>query len=152
MYSSLLAIHSLFRWLVLLSLLYAIGSAYQGYSKNRAFTKTDDSIRHWTATIAHIQLIIGFTLYLISPLIRVFLNTVKQSTGQLVFFGFAHIGLMLAALVVITISSASAKRRLTSQEKFRTMLVWFSIGLAIILLAIPWPFSPFANRPYIRPF
>lgn len=152
MYSTLLALHSLFRWLVLISLLHAIGRAYGGYAAHRPFTKTDDSVRHWTATIAHIQLIIGFTLYFISPLIKVFLSNVKQSTGQSAFFGIVHIGLMLAALVIITIGSSLAKRRPTDQEKFRTMLVWFSIGLALIFLAIPWPFSPFANRPYIRSF
>jgi cbb3-type cytochrome oxidase subunit 3 len=30
------------------------------------------------------------------------------------------------------------------------MLVWFTIALIIIFIAIPWPFSPFANRPYFR--
>jgi hypothetical protein len=31
------------------------------------------------------------------------------------------------------------------------MLIWLSIALIIIFIAIPWPFSPFANRPYYRP-
>ena len=61
-----------------------------------------------------------------------------------------HSSLMLTAIVLITIGSAKAKRKPTDQEKFKTMLVWFSIALLIIFIAIPWPFSPFANRPYYR--
>lgn len=154
MYSSLLFLHSVFRWFVLGSLLYAIIRAYRGYTTNRAFTKTDNSVRHWTATIAHIQLIFGFTLYFQSPIIKYFFAHFNQEIRRidLAFFGIMHILFMLAAIVVITIGSALAKRRLTDREKFRTMLAWFSIALVLIFLAVPWPFSPLANRPYLRPF
>ncbi|MVM38266.1 hypothetical protein GO730_12915 [Spirosoma sp. HMF3257] len=152
MYSFLLVAHSLFRWLVLLSLIYAIGRAYQGYTSGRVFTKTDNSVRHWTATIAHLQLVIGFTLYFSSPLIKYFWANVKGEINHIdtSFFGLIHILLMLIAIVILTIGSALAKRRLTDVEKFRTMLIWFSIALFIIFIAIPWPFSPLANRPYFR--
>jgi hypothetical protein len=154
MLPTLLFLHSLVRWLVLACLLYAITRAYRGYSSGRAFTQTDHSIRHWTATVAHIQLMIGFTIYFTSPVVQAFFAHFKDAIGQinLAFFGIVHLLAMLVAIVVITIGSALAKRQSTDREKFRTMLVWFSIGLAIIFLAIPWPFSPFANRPYLRSF
>lgn len=154
MYSSLLFFHSLFRWLVLVSLLYALFRAYRGYTADSVFTKTDNAIRHWTATIAHIQLVLGFTLYFTSPIIKYFFANFKQEIHRidLTFFGIIHFLLMLTAIVIITIGSALAKRKPTNKEKFRTMLVWFSIALGIIFLAIPWPFSPLANRPYFRPY
>jgi hypothetical protein len=57
---------------------------------------------------------------------------------------------MFTAIIVITIGSAMAKRKATDRERFKTMLTWYAIALLIIFLAIPWPFSPFANRPYFR--
>jgi hypothetical protein len=30
------------------------------------------------------------------------------------------------------------------------MALWFTAALLLILVAIPWPFSPFAQRPYLR--
>ncbi|WP_460972531.1 hypothetical protein [Spirosoma migulaei] len=152
MYSSLLVAHSLFRWLVLLSLGYAIVRAYRGYTSGTVFAKTDNSVRHWTATIAHIQLVIGFTLYFTSPVIKYFWANAKGEIGHMdtVFFGLIHILLMLISVVVLTVGSALAKRQPTDHEKFRTMLIWFSIALFIIFIAIPWPFSPLANRPYFR--
>ncbi len=154
MYSSLLFFHSLFRWLVLLSLGYAIFRAYRGYTGKTLFTKADNSVRHWTATLAHIQLTLGFTLYFTSPIIKYFFANFKQEIQRidLTFFGLIHFVLMLIAIVVITVGSALAKRRPTDTEKFRTMLVWFSVALGLIFLAIPWPFSPLANRPYFRPY
>jgi ABC-type Na+ efflux pump permease subunit len=150
MYAILLILHSLLRWLVLGSLLYATGRAYRGYVSGRAFTKTDNAVRHWTATLAHIQLMVGFTLYMVSPLVKAFFA--GRGTGQtgLAFFPVVHLSGMFTAIVVISIGSALAKRRPASREQFKTMLIWFSVGLVIIMLAIPWPFSPLAARPYLR--
>lgn len=154
MYQVLLVLHSIFRWLVLLALVYSIVRAYGGYRAQRTFTRRDDAARHWTATIAHIQLMIGMTLYVISPLVRYFFQHFREAAGErgLFFFGGVHSLLMLLAVVLVTIGSAMAKRRPDDGAKFRTMLVWFTVALIIILIAIPWPFSPLANRPYYRPF
>lgn len=152
MYHSLLCYHSIIRWLVLGSLLFSIYRSFRGYFSQLNFTKTDNSVRHWTATIAHIQLVIGIILYTQSPIIKYFWQHFREASQNLdtLFFGLIHMILMLLAIVLITIGSALAKRKQTDNEKFKTMLVWFSIALLIIIIAIPWPFSPFVNRPYIR--
>ncbi|WP_245576523.1 hypothetical protein [Flexithrix dorotheae] len=71
---------------------------------------------------------------------------------DLTFYGLLHIVFMLTAIVVLTIGSALAKRKLTDKEKYKTMLVWFSIALIIIFIVIPWPFSPLSSRPNFRTF
>lgn len=154
MYQTLIFFHSLIRWLVLGSLIYAIFRAYTGYSASRVFSSTDNAVRHWTATIAHIQLLLGAALYFNSPVIRSFFTHFRDSIHSInaAFFGVIHILIMFTAIITITIGSSVAKRSVSDQEKFRKMLVWFSIGLALIFLAIPWPFSPLANRPYFRSF
>ncbi|MDJ1500762.1 hypothetical protein [Xanthocytophaga agilis] len=152
MYPFLLFFHSVFRWLVLLSLLYSIFRTFTGLRSARPFSRVDNATRHWTATIAHIQLMVGFTLYFISPLVQAFRVGGGMHSMELAFFGMVHIACMLVAVVVITIGSALSKRRQTDKEKFQTMLFWFLAGLFIIFIAIPWPFSPFAHRPYFRSF
>jgi uncharacterized membrane protein YozB (DUF420 family) len=154
MYYILLFLHSIGRWLVLISLLYAISRAYKGYRFNSAFTQKDNNIRHWTATTAHLQMMIGVVLYSQSPLIKIFFNssTNQNQSSDPVFFAIIHLGIMVIAILLITIGSALAKRKKSDQDKYRTMLYWFAAALLLILLAIPWPFSPFAHRPFIRPF
>jgi len=154
MYSTILILHSIFRWLVLLSLCYAIFRAYKGFNTQSAFTNIDEKIRHWTATIAHIQLTIGMLVYIKSPIIKHYFSDFKNliTNWNLTFFALIHFILMVSAIIIITIGSAKAKREKTDLEKFRTMLTYFSIGLIIIFIAIPWPFSPLANRPLLRIF
>lgn len=152
MYQTLTFLHSLFRWIVLLSLIYSIWIAFRGYFLQKKFGKREDSIRHRTATIAHIQLALGIILYSKSPIVQYFwknFSKAKAST-DLLFFGLIHISLMLASVVLITVGSALAKRKETDREKFRTMLIWYLSAFTLICIAIPWPFSPFANRPYFR--
>lgn len=152
MYQTLTFLHSTFRWLVLLSLFYALFIAYRGYFFNKIYSKTDDWVRHWTATIAHIQLVLGIMLYSQSPIVSYFwknFSTAKESFDVL-FFGVIHIVMMLFSIILITVGSSLAKRKATDKDKFKTMAIWFTISMVLIFIAIPWPFSPFANRPYFR--
>lgn len=152
MYQTLLILHNFTRWLVLASLLYALFRACKGYASKAIFSKTDNAVRHWTATIAHMQLMIGMVLYFQSPIVKYFFANFKEAINDfdIVFFGLVHSLLMLVAIVVVTIGSAKSKRQQTDRLKFKTMLIWFSIALFIIFIAIPWPFSPLSNRPYFR--
>jgi cytochrome b561 len=154
MYPILLTLHSLLRWFVLASLLLAVYRAYKGWFTRQPFSSADNTIRHITATIAHIQLLTGLWLYFISPVMAYFFKHLKQAihVREIRFFGMEHSILMLIAIVIITIGSALAKRRQTDEGKFKIMAIWFSIGLLIIILAIPWPFSPFTSRPFFRLF
>lgn len=152
MYEALLTMHSYVRWLVLVALLLAIYRAGKGYISKATFTPTDNAVRHWAATIAHIQLLIGIILYFSSPVTKYFWANLKEAAPhkQFTFFSVIHMLLMLTAIVFITIGSAMAKRKHADQHKFKTMLIWFSLALAVVFIGIPWPFSPLANRPYFR--
>jgi FtsH-binding integral membrane protein len=154
MFSFLLAFHSLWRWVVLISLLYSIFRAFTRNKNKQEFSSADNSLRHWTATIVHVQLAVGFVLYFKSPTVAYFLNNFGEALKipDTLFFGLLHILLMTMAAVIITIGSAMSKRKTTDAEKFSTMYKWFLAGLIIILLAIPWPGSPIASRQLIRPF
>lgn len=150
MYPQLLFFHSVFRWLVLAALVYSVYRAARGYRAKLAFTKTDNSLRHWTATLAHIQLMLGLVLYFTSPVTGYFLKHTKDALDNpdTTFFGIIHITLMVVSVLILTIGSALAKRQENDTDKFRTWLIWFSVALLVIFIAIPWPFSPLANRPY----
>jgi len=148
-FSFLLHMHSGLRWLLLIILLVAIYKSFTGYSGNKPFTKSDNTIRTLTVILTHLQLIVGLVLYIQSPLVKHFWgdfnSAVKQEAPM--FFGLFHFLFMLIAVVFITIGSAKTKRRSTDKEKFKTMRGWFLAALIIILLAIPWPYLPSAGRP-----
>ncbi len=154
MYSFLLALHSLIRWLVLASLLYSMLIAYRGWLYQKPYTKGDGMIRSVTTTIAHIQLVIGVWLYFVSPVVSYFLHNFSAAVRQreIRFFGMEHITMMIIAITVLTIGSVKAKRKHTDQQKFKTMAIWFTVALVIILSSVPWSFSPLTARPNFRSF
>lgn len=152
MYQALTFLHSLTRWLVLLSLAWSISVALPGWHFKSTFSRMANALRHWTATIAHIQLMIGILLYTRSPIVSYFWKNFSTASKSLdtLFFGMIHIALMITAITLITIGSAITKRKQTDEAKFKAMFGWYLVAFIIILIAIPWPFSPLASRPYFR--
>ena len=147
MYTTFLAFHSVFRWLVLISLLAAIIVNAQGYVRHRIYSRTDRLTRVIVGAISHTQLLIGFTLYFVlSPVTQSFLKNGANGNTQVLFFGLYHIAMMFLAVVVVTIGGSVAKRAETDRGKFKSTTIYFAVALCLILLAIPW------FRPYLRGF
>jgi len=154
MFPTLLILHSILRWFILISLVISLFFAYRGWLKKKPFTKFDNYLRIITVSFVHIQLIIGAWLYWISPIVDYFLNNFNEAVHmtQTRFFGMEHITMMVLAVSFITIGSSTARRTKDSQKKFKAIAIWYTIAFIFIFTSIPWPFSPFTTRPYIRFF
>lgn len=154
MFTTLLALHSLLRWFILVFIVYSIFLAFRGWFRNEPFTRYDNWIRIITVSFVHIQLIIGVWLYFISPIVAYFLKnfTASLHQTQLRFFGMEHITMMLIGISLVTIGSSIARRKKNDKEKFKAIAIWYSIALVVIFTSIPWAFSPFTARPYFRMF
>lgn len=151
MYPFLIFLHSFWRWLVLGSLLYSTFISYKGKTGKLAFTEKANQWRHWTATIAHIQLLLGMAMYFQSPVvIYQMMDNPNKILNEQMFFRYFHLIFMMVAIVLITIGSAKAKRLKSDYDKYNTMMIWFGFALIVIFIAIPWPFSPLASRPLVR--
>ncbi|MBL4676644.1 MAG: hypothetical protein JKY70_10635 [Mucilaginibacter sp.] len=152
MYLHLLALHSSTRWLLLLFVIIVLMRSFWALRRKSKYTLADERLRAITTSVVHIQLLLGVLLYIISPIVRYFWQNFKQAVHmrEIRFFGMEHIFMMLLAIIILTIGSAKAKGQLTDKLKFKTQLVWFSIGLIIIFSSIPWAFSPLTHRPWFR--
>lgn len=153
-YPILLVIHNALRWLVLGSLLASLGSSISGLLRHRTYQRIDQTLRVVATSIAHTQLLIGFYLYAKSPIVSYYwqASPTYHDGREFSFFSLIHIGLMFTSVVIMTIGSSKAKRQKTAEQKFKTTAVYFAISLLLIFIAIPWPFSPLANRPLYRSF
>lgn len=149
---SLLVVHSFLRWLVLVSLVYAIVNAFIKWRSGASYLKGDNQSRVAAVVVAHIQLVIGLSLYFISPIVNYFWRNFSTTVHerQVRFFGMEHIAVMIAAVTVLTIGSAKAKRKATDAQKHKAVYIWFTIALLLILSSIPWAFSPLVSRPWVR--
>jgi hypothetical protein len=154
MYNLILPLHSLVRWLVLISLLAAIFRSYQGWLGRKAYSKLDENLRQSTVSIIHMQFVLGIWLYAVSPITTWFIHHFSEGVRlrEIRFFGMEHITMMFIAVAVITVGSSKAKRQVNNRDKFRTQAIWLTIGLLVILTSIPWAFSPLVHRPWVRGF
>ncbi|QIP13354.1 hypothetical protein G8759_12295 [Spirosoma aureum] len=153
-YPILLVVHNTLRWLVFGSLLASLGGSYWGWVKNSTYRPFDQTLRVVATSLAHTQLLVGFYLYAKSPIVSYYwkFSPDASQSPEFRFFALIHISLMIVSVVIMTIGSSKAKRQRLAQQKFKTTALYFTISLLLILVAIPWPFSPLAARPWLRSF
>ncbi|HKZ36611.1 MAG TPA: hypothetical protein VJ184_03095, partial [Chryseolinea sp.] len=98
----------------------------------------DNLIRHSTATISHIQLLIGLLLYYVSPIVSYFFQNFNEAVHnrEIRFFGMEHSLMMFMAVSVISAGSSIANRKVKDAEKFKTLAIWYTIALFIIFFSI----------------
>ena len=141
MYTFLLWLHSVTRWIVLLGGVAALGTAYSGLFSKRAYSGIDKTTGIFFTAAFGFQVILGLILYFISPwgLRALFaLDAADEGRALLLFFGVYHITMMLVALVVAQLGYSRAKRAATDRLAFRNAALGYTVGLLLVVLAIPW--------------
>jgi membrane protein DedA with SNARE-associated domain len=143
MYNGLLTTHSLLRWVMLILLIMSIFRAYNGWKSLRSFTPGDKKLTLFTLIFSHIQLLVGFLLYMVSPAVQQALPDMgaAMKDKMLRFWAVEHISMMIISILIITIGYSLSKRANNDADRFRKIFIYFLISLIIILITIPWPFT-----------
>lgn len=127
--------HSLLRYAVLLALLYAFIVNLRGMLAQRPILTGERLITILAMVLCHVQLVFGIILYAMNfEAIDRMVDPYKR------FWKFEHIGIMLLAIVLITAGRMSSKKAKSERAKQQRIVVFYGIGLVLILLGIPWPF------------
>lgn len=143
MYTGLLHTHSLVRWIMLILLIMTVLRSYNGWKSKRSFTPGDKKLVLFTLIFSHVQLLIGFLLYMVSPIVNSALSDMgaAMKDKMMRFYAVEHISIMIVAILLITIGNAMAKRTTNDSDRFKKIFIYFFIGLLLILVSIPWPFQ-----------
>jgi hypothetical protein len=141
MYATLLTVHNLLRWAVLLGGLYAITKSVLGIMHKRDFTKQENLSHALFVGFCHLQLVLGLILYFISPVVDQALANgmgaaMKNPASR--FVAVEHISTMIIAIVLIQVGRTLSKKQTEAMAKHKKAVVFFSIGLILILSRIPW--------------
>lgn len=148
MYATILALHNLVRWVIIITGLLAIGSAIWGVLQRRDWTKTDRLIGMFFSIALDVQLVLGGLLYFVySPLTRIAFQDFSAAMGEsnLRFFSLEHALYMALAVVLVHVGSISSRKASTSMQQHRRALLWFLLAGLMIALGMPWarPWWPF---------
>ncbi|PIB35842.1 hypothetical protein BFP72_10780 [Reichenbachiella sp. 5M10] len=140
MYSILLYAHSWLRWIILILAVLTIFKSFMGSKGSIPYSKADNAIASAFVGCIHLMFLLGLGLYFTSPYaFNAFGGSESvMKNATLRYWAVEHVTIMIAAIAVITIGKAKAKRASTDKEKFKKQLIFFSIGLILILSRIPW--------------
>jgi len=139
--SLLLTVHSVLRWAVLLFGLYAITKSARGLLLKQDYTSNHNMSATLFVASVHLQVLLGILLYVARDWMSNFSKMGEiMGNATLRFWTVEHFFGMLLAVVLIQVGRTKSKKALDVKQKHKLSLIFFSIGLVIILAMIPWPF------------
>ena len=152
MYSLILALHSILRWIVLILAVVAFVRALIGWLGKQEWTALDNRLGMLLSASMDLQVLLGFILYIfLSPLTTTALRDfgAAMSNETLRYWSLEHILLMIVALILIHVGRATSKVAEEATSKHKRAAIFFGLAMLAILIAIPWPFLSY-GRPLIR--
>ena len=89
----------------------------------------------------HLQVVIGLLLYVARGWASNFSNMAEtMGNTTLRFWSVEHVFGMVLAAVIIQIGRTKSKKAVKTDRKHKIALIYFTLGLLLILAMIPWPF------------
>jgi len=142
MYITIQFIHSWWAYLTVFVVLVATINALAGFFGNKEYQPKDFRIALFALIVTHLQVIIGFILYFVSPF--GFQNISNIGMGEVMkssefrLYAVEHPLIMILTVVFITIGYSKHKKKLVSKTKFKMLTIFYTIALILMLSRIPW--------------
>jgi Na+/H+-dicarboxylate symporter len=139
MYNFIQKFHSGWAYLALLLLVVTVVNAIIGMSSKKEFTAKDRKIALFGLIATHIQLVVGLILYFVSEVgMKAFSTEGAMKIPELRLTMLEHPLTNVIAITLITIGWSKHKKATSSEAKFKTIALFFGLGLVLILARIPW--------------
>ena len=133
-------IHSYWAYLVVAILIFTVVNAIIGFTQKKEFKDKDLRLGLFTLIVSHIQLLIGLGWYFMSP----WYKALKDDAGAVMgdketrLMAVEHPTVMILAIILITIGWSKHKKKTEDAAKFKTFVIFYGIGLVLVLSRIPW--------------
>lgn len=141
MYETIQTIHSYLAYIVLAILILAVLNAISGWLGNKMFTPEKDfRLSLFALILSHLMLVIGLILFFMSPS---GLNAIQElGMGGLNtasrLLAVEHPFTNIIAIVLITIGWSRHKKFIEGKKKFKSIAIFYGLGLLLILSRIPY--------------
>lgn len=142
MYTGFQHLHSYLAYLLLGALLFSLLYAIYTFVTKKPFTDGVRKVALIGFIASHLQLLIGLVLYALSPVgLSAFSGDVmSDSVARL--YALEHPLTMIIAVVLISVGYIKAKKPGDDARRFKTVILYYTLGLILILIRIPWQAWP----------
>lgn len=142
MYEIFQLIHKALFFVVMALGLAVLVRGAMGLSAKTEFTETDRKMGLFFLISNHTQLLIGLVLYLfLSPFgLKAFTDFGSEVMKMAEYRRIAveHISTNIIAIILITIGYSKNKRAINSAVRHKNALIFYGLGLVLLLSRIPW--------------
>ena len=141
MYTFILAVHNILRWIILILAIAALVRAYWGWFGKRDWTATDRKVGSFYSISLDVQLLLGLVLYFaLSPIVSKNLSNFMTLLADQMFrfFALEHTLIMVIAIILAHVGAATSRRAVENTIKHRRAAIWFTLSFIVILLGMPW--------------
>ncbi len=136
MYSTLLGLHSGFRYIVLLFLVMALLLAIIGLFGKKPYTEANRKMNLFAMIFTHTQLLGGLILYFFSPMVNYSNMAVAMKDAMTRYWTVEHSVLMLFAILLITVGHSRSKKAKDAINKHRAIALYYGLAILVIIVAI----------------
>ena len=142
-YSLILALHNIMRWVVLVLAVLALYRSISGWLQKKDWIETDRKVGVFFGISIDIQLLLGLILYLvISPWgIKAVVDqgmAYVMGNSAYRFFVVEHIFYMILAMIFAHLGSILPKKVQDAAKKHQRAAIFFILAVVVILMGIPW--------------
>ncbi len=137
-----LELHSYLAYVALAVLFLAVANAIMGLASNRVFTALGKDFRLslFALIVCHLQLLVGLVLFYVSPS---GLSAIQElgmggMNAAARLLAVEHPFINIIALILITIGWSRHKKFVEGKKKFKSIAIFYGLGLVLILSRIPW--------------
>lgn len=141
-YQWALELHSYLAYVALAVLFLAVANAIMGLVGNRMFAALGKDFRLslFALIVCHLQLLVGLVLFFLSPN---GLNAIQElgmggMNSAVRLLAVEHPFVNILAVILITIGWSRHKKFMDGKKKFKSIAIFYGLGLVLILSRIPW--------------
>lgn len=142
MYTGLQHLHSYFAYLLLAVLAFSLIYAIVMFVRKKPFTEKVRKVALVGFIATHLQLLIGLVLYVLSPVGLSNFSGEAMGDSLSRLYILEHPLTMIVGIVLISIGYIKAKKPGDDVRRYRNIILFYALGLALILLRIPWQVWP----------
>ena len=142
MYTGFQHLHSYLAYFVLATIAYSILYVTIKFVKKSTFSEKVRKVTLIAFIASHVQLLVGLVIYVISPLGLSNLSSEAMGGAVSRLYALEHPLVMIIAIVLISVGYIKAKKPGDDARRFKTIILFYGMGLLLMLTRIPWQVWP----------
>ncbi|NIG57080.1 cytochrome B [Chitinophaga sp. Cy-1792] len=134
----LVHLHSIVRWAVIFTGIWAVIRAYKGVSGKTPFTAADNKAGLFFMISCDIQLLIGIILYFVSAKTQVAMSNMGAAMKDPVLrlFAVEHETMAVIAIALVHIGKSKVKKATDAAKKHKLALTFYTLAMLVILVLV----------------